>query len=234
MVQVLQVPNDINRSSSNFEWLGFEVFGGVVRRPSTYPRQGFTSLLQLGIWAKWLAVQNSYDGRGSLLGHHWIILLWRWFSVEVLVVAPLVFTSFHHVFENLFMPSTSIHHSLPIVFFESRVSGYGSETRLVEPIAFLAFPVTFSTCNWCISYILGNLQHFISGAGRIHSWGFRHNQLGDESCQILATQLSGQRLHVSQFWRQMIISDSSSLFDDFTSTQMSFFYFSWWFSTHTL
>ena len=98
-------------------------------------------------------------------------------------------------------------------------------------LAFLAFPVTFSTCNWCISYILGNLQHFISGAGRIHSWGFRHNQLGDESCQILATQLSGQRLHVSQFWRQMIISDSSSLFDDFTSTQMSFFYFSWWFST---
>jgi len=27
------------------------------------------------------------------------------------------------------------------------------------------------------------------GAGRIHSWGFRHNQLGDESCQILAKAL---------------------------------------------
>lgn len=25
-----------------------------------------------------------------------------------------------------------------------------------------------------------------SGAGSVHSWGFRHNQLGDESCRILA------------------------------------------------
>lgn len=167
----VQVPSDINRSSSNFEWLRFEVFGGVVRRPSTYPRQGFTSLLQLGIWAKWLEVQNSYDGGGSLLGHHWIILLWRWFSVEVLVVAPLVFTSFHHVFENLFMLSTSIHHSLPIVFFESRVSGYGSETRLVEPSHFLhsLSPSLLATgaylISWEISSILSQeLDVFTAGA----------------------------------------------------------------------
>ena len=27
-----------------------------------------------------------------------------------------------------------------------------------------------------------------SGAGSVHSWGFRHNQLGDESCRILAAR----------------------------------------------
>ena len=27
-----------------------------------------------------------------------------------------------------------------------------------------------------------------SGAGNVHSWGFRHNQLGDESCRILAAR----------------------------------------------
>ena len=97
---------------------------------------------------------------------------WFRFSVEVLVIAPLVFTSFHHLF--------AIYIYLVLEFRHHKTCG--TPRICCIPCHLLYLQLVH------ILY-LGNLPHVISGAGRIHSWGFRHNQLGDESCQILAAQL---------------------------------------------